>query len=91
MSDRIQRISTAPQLGVLLHGARKQRRLTQAQLGARLGLGQTRMSELELAPQTLSVEQLLALCQHLGLQLVLESRDGSDEDAVPQAAPATDW
>lgn len=72
---RIQPITTATQLGTLLQGARKSLKLTQAQLGARLGLSQKRVSELELAPGTLSVDQLLAICAQLGLQLSLNRRD----------------
>ena len=75
MNLRSQPIVTAAQLGALLQSARKSRKLTQAQLGARLGLSQTRMSELELAPGTLSVDQLLALCSQLGLQLSVQPRE----------------
>jgi len=83
MSTRAQPVITASQLGTLLQSARKSRKLTQAQLGARLGLSQTRISELELAPGTLSVDQLLAICAQLGLQLSLQRRD----DNLP--APGT--
>jgi len=81
MNLRSQAIVTAAQLGALLQSARKSRKLTQAQLGARLGLSQTRMSELELAPGTLSVDQLLALCGQLGLQLSVQPR----ENDIPAA------
>lgn len=77
MSTRIQTITTAPQLGTLLQSARKSRKLTQALLGARLGLSQKRVSELELAPGTLSVDQLLAICAQLGLQLSVQPSAGS--------------
>jgi HTH-type transcriptional regulator/antitoxin HipB len=88
MSTRTQAIVTASQLGTLLQSARKSRKLTQAQLGARLGLSQTRVSELELAPGTLSVDQLLALCAQLGLELSVQPRD----DSLPApSTPATDW
>lgn len=75
VAARIQPIITATQLGTLLQSARKSHKLTQAQLGARLGLSQRRVSELELAPGTLSVDQLLAICAQLGLQLSLQLRD----------------
>lgn len=74
MSARSQPITTAAQLGTVLQGARKSRRLTQAELGTRMGLSQKRVSELELAPGTLSVEQLLAICAQLGLQLSVQPR-----------------
>ena len=42
-----QPLLTAIQLGQLLRAARKQRGLTQAEVGARLGLSQNRVSHLE--------------------------------------------
>jgi HTH-type transcriptional regulator / antitoxin HipB len=87
MSNRTQPITTAAQLGVLLHSARKSRKLTQAQLAARIGISQTRLSDLELAPGTLSVDQLLAVCAQLGLQLILRTRE-----ELPSSDPtAADW
>jgi HTH-type transcriptional regulator / antitoxin HipB len=80
MAARNQTITTAAQLGTLLQSARKSHKLTQAQLGARLGLSQRRVSELELAPGTLSVDQLLAICAQLGLQLSLQLRDETPDN-----------
>lgn len=88
MSNRIQPIATAPQLGALLQGTRKSRKLTQAQLGARMGLSQKRVSELELAPGSLSVDQLLDICNQLGLQLSIQPRDEERQATDSQQA---DW
>lgn len=88
MSTRIQPIATTSQLGTLLQSARKSLKLTQAQLGGRLGLSQKRMSELELAPGTLSVDQLLAICAQLGLQVSVQRRE--DSPPVP-STPANLW
>ncbi|KJA09162.1 hypothetical protein RP29_18025 [Acidovorax temperans] len=88
MSNRIQPIATAPQLGALLQGTRKTRKLTQAQLGARMGLSQKRVSELELAPGSLSVDQLLDICNQLGLQLSIQPRDEEQQATDSQQA---DW
>lgn len=88
MPPPAQPIVTPDQLGSLLQGTRKGRKLSQAQLAARLGLSQNRLSELERDPGTLSVEQLLALCAQLGLQLTLQARD--ETGALP-SPPATDW
>ena len=87
MLIRSQPIVTTAQLGALLVNVRKSRKLTQAQLGARLGLSQKRVSELELAPGTLSVDQLLAICAQLGLQLSLQLR----EDNQPAQGSAAAW
>lgn len=87
MLNRIKPIVTSAQLGALLVNVRKSRKLTQAQLGARLDLSQKRVSELELAPGTLSVDQLLAICAQLGLQLSVQLR----EDKQPAQGSATVW
>lgn len=88
MSARIQPIVTALQLGVILRGVRKTHKLTQAQLAERLGLSQRRVSELEREPGTLSVDQLLAMCAQLGLQLSVQVRD---KTAPVTATPTGDW
>lgn len=74
MTVRSQALATTSQLGAILLGARKSLKLTQAQLADRLGMSQRRLSELERAPGTLSVDQLMALCAQLGLQLTLQQR-----------------
>jgi HTH-type transcriptional regulator/antitoxin HipB len=71
-----------------LQGARKSLKLTQAQLGERLGLSQRRVSELERAPGTLSVDQLMALCAQLGLQLTVQPRERVPQP--PNAQPG-EW
>ena len=88
MSNRTQPIATAPQLGALLQGTRKSRKLTQAQLGVRMGLSQKRVSELELAPGSLSVDQLLDIYNQLGLQLSIQPRDEEQQSTDSQQA---DW
>jgi HTH-type transcriptional regulator/antitoxin HipB len=80
-----QPLVTAPQLGQLLKAARKQRKLTQAQVAGRLGLSQNRVSHLELHPDELSFKQLLGWCAAVGLQLHLAERDSYSLPA------ATEW
>jgi HTH-type transcriptional regulator / antitoxin HipB len=77
-------VLTAGSLGRVLQSARKAQGLNQTQLAARVGVSQARMSALEREPGTLSVDQLLAICSSLGLQLSIASRDSAP-------APATDW
>jgi HTH-type transcriptional regulator/antitoxin HipB len=92
-----QPISTTDQVRILLQSARKSRQLTQDGLARRLGISQARLSELERAPGTLSLEQLLALCQQLGLQLSIHHRDAAAEgataagDATPPQGGADNW
>jgi len=67
------------QLRTHLRGLRKQRGLTQAQLGERIGVGQVRVAEIEARPGLVSVEQLVELLSALGATLVLR-------DAGPSGA-----
>jgi len=63
------------QLGQLLKAARRARRCTQAELSQRVGVGQSRISSLELNAASMTVEQLLAWCAALGLELTLQPRE----------------
>ncbi len=75
----------ADQLRAHLRALRKQRGLTQAQLGQRLGIGQVRVAEIEARPGLVSTDQLMQLLAALGATLVL--RDGS-ADMAETSAPA---
>ena len=79
-----QPLVTAPQLGHLLKAARKQRKLTQAQVAGRLGLSQNRVSHLELHPDELSFKQLLGWCAAVVLQLHLAEREASPSPATAE-------
>ena len=89
MSIRAQRILTPSQLGLLLQGARKNRKLSQQELARRLGLSQNRLSELERNAGVLSVDQLLAICGQLGLQLTVQRR--AEPAPADVGTPSTDW
>ena len=78
---------TAGQLGAMLQAARKAQGLTQSALASRIGLSQSRVSHLELNAHELSVEQLLAWCATLGLELAVGTRDS----AAVSTVPTTDW
>ena len=80
-----QLLLTALQLGQLLKAARKHSKLTQAQVAARLGLSQNRVSYLEQHPDELSFRQLLGWCTVVGLELWLGER------ASPDLANKTEW
>ncbi|GAA0847055.1 MAG: XRE family transcriptional regulator [Cupriavidus sp.] len=77
MSVRVT-ITTSDQLGQVLQGARKIAGLTQADAAARLAISQSRISHMELNPETISVSQLLALLGAYELDLVIEPRTVSD-------------
>ena len=92
-TSAVQPLLTATQLGQLLRAARKQRGLTQAEVGARLGLSQNRVSHLEGHADELSVKQLLTWCAVVGLDLSLAHRlakaPETGEAQAPGSATAT--
>jgi HTH-type transcriptional regulator/antitoxin HipB len=67
-------ISNANQIGATLAARRKSLNLSQTEVASRLGLSQNRLSELENKPESLTVEQLLALANALGLEVTLGER-----------------
>jgi HTH-type transcriptional regulator / antitoxin HipB len=75
-------VRTSTQTGAILVARRKQLKLTQAQVAARLGISQNRLSELESSPATLTVEQLLTLVHVLGLELSLGEAAGKPRSKV---------
>jgi HTH-type transcriptional regulator / antitoxin HipB len=70
-------LNTATQVGATLAARRKALKLSQTDVASRLGLSQNRLSELESRPETLTMEQLLALANVLGLEVALGERTGS--------------
>ena len=64
-------IQSHGQLSSHLRALRKARGLSQAQLGAALGVGQSRITRIEHEPTAISVEQFLGLLGVLGVQMVL--------------------
>ena len=93
-------IRLADQLRAHLRSLRKQRGLTQAELGQRLGVGQVRVAEIEARPGLVSVDQLVKLLSALGAGLVLRDLDDrsvssaavvaqEQEQASPAARPSS--
>ena len=65
---------TVTQLGHLLLTARRAKKLTQADLAARVGVSQGRISQMETQPETITAQQLLLLTSVLDLELSLGPR-----------------
>lgn len=82
MSARLT-ITSSDQLGQVLQGARKVAGLTQADAAARLAISQSRVSHMELNPETISVAQLLALLGAYEMDLVIEPREVRDSIVDP--------
>ena len=71
------------QLRQHLRALRKRHGLTQAQLGALIGVSQARIAEIEASPGLVNFEQLMKLLSVLGVSLTLQ-----EEAAVPAATRA---
>ena len=78
-------IQSPTQLSSHLRALRKSRGMSQAQLGAVLGVGQTRVTRIEHDPAAISVEQFLGMLNALGVQMVLRAA-GPRQGAVPAVA-----
>jgi HTH-type transcriptional regulator/antitoxin HipB len=70
-------LQTPAQLPQHLKALRKRRRLTQAQLAARLGIKQARYAYIESHPQTIATAQLLDIFAALGVDVQLRVRPDS--------------
>jgi HTH-type transcriptional regulator / antitoxin HipB len=79
-------LQTSAQLAKHLPSLRKARHLTQAQLGALVGLDQTRIAKIEADPQRVSVGQLFKILSALGVQVQLLYKDTDSEPKAPPAA-----
>lgn len=76
-------IQASGQLASQLRALRRSRGLSQAQLGAALGVGQTRVARIEREPAAVSVGQFIEILNTLGVRLVLRAED----DAAPRPRP----
>ena len=68
------RLTIAQQLPSLLRSIRKKNRITQQQLGERLGLSQRMVAKLEARPEKASFERVLQALSALEIGLVLKER-----------------
>lgn len=86
-------VTNPSQLTAYLRALRRARGLTQADLGARLGVSAARISTIERNPGVLSTALLLKLLQALGARLQLETdTTGSPKGARRRGAASTgEW
>jgi HTH-type transcriptional regulator/antitoxin HipB len=82
-------IRFASQMRQHLRALRKKRGLTQAQLGALVGVSQARIAEIEANPGLVNLDQMLQLLTALGATLALEE-DALTPTATSQATPTKD-
>ena len=76
-------LKTAEQLRQQLRSLRKRRRLTQAQLGALIGVTQARVVEIEANPGSVGLQQIMQVLSALGAGLVI--RDAQADTAANEA------
>lgn len=79
-----QLITTPGQVGEILRGRRKARRVPQQELATKLGISQSRLSTLEAEPAGLTLDRLVLLAKLLGLEIVLQ-------DKADKPATKTEW
>jgi HTH-type transcriptional regulator/antitoxin HipB len=78
-----QLIITPDQVGEILRGRRKARRIPQRELARKLGVSQNRLSALESHPGRLTLERMIAAANLLGLEIVIRDR--------PSTASKPEW
>jgi HTH-type transcriptional regulator/antitoxin HipB len=76
------------QLPAHLKSLRKTRGLTQAQLAKRLGIGQSRLADIEKHPETVSTAQLMNLFAALGVEVLLRRKPTPHQIDPP---PRGEW
>lgn len=79
-------IRSSPQLSQHLRALRKARGLSQADLGMRMGLSQSRIARMENSPTQVSVDGLLQLLSVLGVHMVLSDTDTSSKPSGGSAS-----
>jgi len=70
-------LSTPSQLGPLMKSGRRAAGLSQTELARRMGISQSRISHMELHPESVNLDQLLALFGLLGMELMVQSKSGA--------------
>lgn len=76
-------IRLADQMREHLRSLRKTRGLTQAQVGAAMGVSQARIAEIEANPGLVNFDQLLQLLAYLGCSVFLEADVANPERMRP--------
>lgn len=72
-------LKIAEQLRPQLQALRKQRGLTQAQLGKTIGVTQARVVEIEANPGAVSLQQIMQVLSSLGATLVIRASDTGNQ------------
>jgi HTH-type transcriptional regulator/antitoxin HipB len=73
------------QAGQILLSRRKALKLSQTEMASKLGIGQSRYSELESRPGSMSLEQFFSLAAILGVEILMQV------EYEPRPANAAEW
>lgn len=88
-------IQAASQLSAHLKSLRKALRMTQAELGVRIGVKQVRVADIERNPGAVSVDQLLEVLHALNARLLLARNapyaPGSSNPPLQANEPGPSW
>lgn len=89
------RVAVAQQLSGLLRSFRKERKMTQQQLGERLGMTQRMVAKFESCPERAKFERVLQALSALEIDLILKERETpaptSNRDDFPKNSEAGTW
>lgn len=76
-------VDTPQQLRSILRALRQSRKLTQAQLGDRLGVSQKRIARIESAPELTSFDQIARMVSAMGARLVIDELPAHAAEPAP--------
>lgn len=79
-------LKTITQLRPQLQALRRKRGLTQAQLGAAIGVTQARIVEIEANPGVVSLQQILQILRALDAELVIREAAPAPSEPSPPAS-----
>ena len=83
-------IKTSGQLGPLLKQLRVEKGLSQAVLGAKIGLSQERISRIESRPESVTLDQLLTVLMALDAAFAVERRTPPEKEAISSVSASND-
>lgn len=84
-------LQSSAQLSLYLRSLRRSRRLTQQEVGERMGVSKMRISKIESDPGSVSLGQLIKLLNVLGARAVLEVKDIDAGTQHEKSAPRGEW
>lgn len=82
-------VDTPQQLRAVLRALRQSRRLTQLQVGERLGVNQKRIARIEAAPELTGFDQIARLVAALGGRLTIEVVETGEVLNAQEPTPPT--